>query len=282
VLEPRGENKNVLFVNASGYFMRDNRTRKNVLIKIDEIAAIYRNEKDMEEISTFIDRDRIEQKNYNLLADQYVLSKEEKAVYQILSEVHTAPLSKIANIIRPQNIVDEKDTEGDLYKEVSMGDIPNCGYIFTHSREKYFKENVSRAERNRLRRYDVLLSTTGTVGKVGIVPENIGDNYIAGQNLQILRFTDKLQAIAIYMFFKSEIGQAILRSLTVDSTIPRVQSEALKSIRVPRLSKEELEEKEKMFDREIELYRKIESIKEEIDGIHKRFIPNLSIADVKS
>ena len=65
--------------------------------------------------------------------------------------------------------------------------------------------------------YDILLSSKGTVGKVALIGE-IKELLIASQAIQVIRLNNvsdgkKEDAIVLYMFLKSDIGQAMLKQL---------------------------------------------------------------------
>ena len=144
-----------------------------------------------------------------------------------------------------------------------------------YGRLQLISSQIKKLDTYRLQPYDVLLSTKGTIGKVGIIGE-IDRPMVASQALQVIRIQDeslrKERAIELYMFFKSELGQAMLKQLVAGVAMPQIATSDIKKLKIPVLNDKEREKVLAGFEKEIQLYRQLEEIEKEIESIHASFL----------
>jgi type I restriction enzyme M protein len=153
-------------------------------------------------------------------------------------------------------------------KNEEAGFLLECGKI------KQIGSQYRRLQTYRLEPYDVLLSTKGTIGKVAIVGET-SETMIASQAVQVIRLKDidkKDKAIALYMFFKSTLGQTILLTLQSGVAMPQISTAEIKKLSIPLLSKEQEKRLISSFKDESKMYNEIEKINENIRSIHSNFL----------
>lgn len=181
-------------------------------------------------------------------------------------------LAHLAEIVRTPLFKTETTKNAHPFYVVSIKDFPDAGYLATPAKRIYLDHNASRAERFTLRPHDFLVTIVGTVGRVTIVPDGCGCNWIPATNMLRLRFSvrAKEQAIALYAFFKSPLGNATLNALVHGTSIPLVAKRPFSAIRVPVLNEFVEREAAELWAREQDLYdeslRTLEAAKRVFDS----------------
>jgi len=74
------------------------------------------------------------------------------------------------------------------------------------------------------------------------------------------------------MFFKSNLGQSLLKQLVAGVTMPLIATSEIKQLKIPILSKIEKEQVLLNFNNEIKLYNEIDKINTNIEQIHNNFL----------
>lgn len=246
--------------------------RRLTLNNLDEIVSIYENKEELENISRLVTPDEIINNNYSFAIDRYIISKEIAEVQKKLQSFELVKLEDIADIRRSQLFKDEG--EGKEIYEVSPSDFNKAGFLLECGKIKQIGSQYRRLQTYRLEPYDVLLSTKGTIGKVAIVGET-SETMIASQAVQVIRLKDidkKDKAIALYMFFKSTLGQTILLTLQSGVAMPQISTAEIKKLSIPLLSKEQEKRLISSFKDESKMYNEIEKINENIRSIHSNFL----------
>lgn len=272
VINKQKNDDRVQFINLKdeSFIKRDG--RKLVFKSLDEILDIYENKKEIENISCFVSNEEIINNTYSLAIDRYVVSKEAKELQKILEKFELVSLEDMADIRRSQLFKDEG--EGTEVYEISPSDFSKAGYTLACGKIKHIGSQYKRLQTYKLEPYDVLLSTKGTIGKVAIVGE-ISDAIIASQAIQVIRVQSddkKEKAIALYMFFKSDLGQTILSSLVAGVAMPQIATAEIKKLGIPILTKEQEKKLIKGFNDELKMYSDIEEIHKKIKLIHTNFL----------
>jgi len=272
VINKQKDDDKVLFINLKNesFIKRDG--RKLVFKSLDEILDIFDNKKEIENISCLVSNAEVSNSNYSLAIDRYVVSQEAKELQKALEQFELVNLEEIANIRRSQLFKDEND--GKEVYEISPSDFNKAGYTLECGKVKQIGSQYGRFQTYKLEPYDVLLSTKGTIGKVAIIGE-ISDAIIASQAIQVIRIqsdTKKDKAIALYMFFKSDLGQAILSSLVAGVAMPQIATSEIKKLQIPVLSENEKKQVLLNFNNEIKMYNEINKINIDIKQIHNNFL----------
>lgn len=269
VISKHKSNNKVQFINLKddSFIVRDG--RRLVLKNLDEILDIYENKKELENISIHVTNDVIANNSYSLAIDRYVIPKDIKELQKIISNYKTVKLEDIAEIRRSQLFKDEGD--GKEVYELSPSDFNKAGFTNEGGKLKRIGNQSNKYETYKLMSYDVLVSTKGTIGKVAIIDE-ISEPLLASQASQVIRVKDKTTAIELYMFFKSDFGQAMLGQLVAGAAMPQIATSEIKKLQIPLLSNNEKKQVLLNFNSEIKKYNEIDKINTEIKKIHSNFL----------
>ncbi len=251
--------------------------RQTVFKNIDELVDIYRSRSEREGISALVDHQVIEMFNYSLAIDRYIFSSEAKKIKEKLSSYEMVEIGMLAEVRRSQLFKDEE--EGKEVYELSPSDFSSAGFTMECGKLKHLGDQSKKYETYKLRSYDILLSTKGTIGKVAIIGE-INEPLIASQAIQVIRLQNvldlKKDAIVLYMFLKSDIGQAMLKQLVVGVSMPQIATIEVKQLQVPQMPEVEKERIVDNFKKEIKMEKEIEMIKQKISEIHNNFLGEAS------
>lgn len=109
---------------------------------------------------------------------------------------------------------------------------------------------------------DIVFVIKGSVGKVSIAPEDtppVGPGgWVVGQSVAVVRINKPhAYRMAMAVFFRSDIGQELLRRLAAGATIPFLQIRELRQLRVPSLNAEEVEQAARVLTAQEVLRRQI-------------------------
>lgn len=193
--------------------------------------------------------DEIFEHNFVLTPDRYLNAGLRNRIDTLMRDADAATLPDVAEMIRPANLQKSLGEDYTIF-EASPGDIGDRGYLdqpgrsFTVDRAAY-----TRALNQRVQPGDVLLSIKGTIGVVGLVPEDVppeGDTAIwtAGQSLMILRPKKRggMDPIALYEYLTDETVAEFIKSLAGGSVIQNLGMKDLKSFPVPVPSRQIMED----------------------------------------
>lgn len=272
VINKNKTNNNVLFINLKDESFITRVGRSLAFKNIDEIVDIYTQNKEIENISVIVTNEEIASNNYILTIDRYVIPSEAKRLQKILTSFELINLENIADIRRSQLFKDEEIGE-EIY-EISPSDFATSGFTTKAKRTKKIEEQKRKFQTYKLEPFDVLLSTKGTIGKVGIIGET-QNKLVASQANQVIRLngeTKKEDAISLYMFFKSNVGQSILNSLVAGTAMPQIATSEIKNMKVPNFTKSDKEKLSLNFNDEMELYNRIDYYTNEINKLHNDFL----------
>lgn len=272
VVNKQKSDDKVHFINLKddSFIKRDG--RRLILKDLDTILDIYENKKEIENISFIASNKEIINNNYSLAIDRYVIPQEAKELQKTLEKYELVQLEDIADIRRSQLFKDEE--EGKEVYEISPSDFSKAGFTLECGKIKQIGSQYKRLQTYKLEPYDVLLSTKGTIGKVGIMGE-ISEAIIASQAIQVIRVQGddkKDKAISLYMFLKSNLGQTILSSLVAGTAMPQISTAEIKKLDVPILTKEQEKQTALNFDSELKMYNEINKIYTDIQKIHSKYL----------
>lgn len=262
----------VLFIDASKMTKRVG--KKNVLTNIATILQLLEKRESLEEVSARVSYEELKGNQNSLNPSRYIVSVDDQNIQNILEAHNTEKLRSLAVLQRSQLIKDEETKDGIEYRMVMTSDIPECGFLSSTERAIRVKEQKAKAETYRLHPYDILLGVKGSIGKVAIVGD-IGESYwLANQSFQIISVSslnEREDAIYLYMYLKSAVGQQLLASITAGAAVPQIPTSALKDLIVPFRERKLKERALKHFYEEIEIYNEIEVLKDKISNINKHF-----------
>lgn len=127
-----------------------------------------------------------------------------------------------------------------------------------------------------LRPRDVLLVVKGTVGKIGIVPDNVpppgAGGWIAGQSFVVLRGAKPgVDLRGLGLWLRSKMGQQVLDGIKTGATIPMMSISTLRKLKVFALNAPLTEAAVEILEQEEELQWQIESLQDKQAGIAEDF-----------
>ncbi len=270
IVNKNKSDKNIQFINLNqDVFLQ--KGRRVTLNDLDQIANIYLDREVIENTSSIVSNTLVAENSYSLSIDRYVLSKEAAQLNETLESFSMVELQEIAEIRRSQMFKDEE--QGLEVIEFSPSDVVDAGYTYESKKSKKIGSQENKLKTYELQTYDVILSTKGTIGKVGIVGE-LKKPAIASQAMQVIRLNDNspLKPIVLYMYLKSEIGQALLKQLVAGTAMPQIATREIKEFKIPILAESEKSCIIQSFKDEMKLYEEIEEKKIKINKIHSNFL----------
>jgi len=285
VINKNKKDDKVHFINLkhNNFLKKDG--RKVILSNFDEILDIYENKKEIENISALVDNNEIKTNKFSFAIDRYIKSKEANLIKKHLLSYKVKELQSMANIRKSQLFTNEED--GREIFELAPSDFADAGFTYCNKNNKIkqIKTQERKLQIYKLEKYDLLVSTKGTIGKVALFDKSLDceEDIIVSQANVIIRLYDikkesqehKLKAIELYMFLKSQIGQNMLKELVSGTAMPQISTDDMKKLKIPTLTKSEKEKVYKNFIKEIKTIEKIDKLKIEIETIHKSFLQDL-------
>ena len=236
-----------------------------------------------------IDLPTIKAEGYTLTIDRYLDRHARDAIEQLLDKSEVAELADLVELIRPAALMHQEDGEYTIL-EAAPGDIGEDGYVAGPSREINVDRVLYRKAFNQqLRPGDVLISFKGTIGKIGLVPDDVPAEgastiWAAGQSLMILRLKGRhrLSPYALCEYLSDEIVQEHLKSLAGGSAIQTIAMKDLKSFSIPLPDKETQNEIAAAVARRQAIHKQIEQLKAEIENERKSSWPHKELRSTQS
>ena len=215
--------------------------------------------------------DEIEENGNVLVPERYLVTNTVQRVRAFAEAQNAVPLGDIADLIRAGPL--KKGSEGEYtIREASPGDIGSSGYLQRPERSFSAEEGVWFAARKQIvRPGDVLITSKGTIGVVGLTPDGVPDVsdqeiWTVGQSLMIARIKPNapVSPIAVYQYLSSEPVREFMRSLASGSTIANFNIADMRALPIPVLDEREKQRIETEFadmqdhyERLAELQRKV-------------------------
>lgn len=214
--------------------------------------------------------DEVFEHNSVLTPERYLNAGLRDRINTLLRGADEATLPDVVEMIRPTNLQKSLGEDYAIF-EASPGDIGERGYLGQPSRSfTVDRATYTRALNQRVQPWDVLLSIKGTIGVVGLVPDDVPHEggtaiWTAGQSLMILRPKKRggMDPITLYEYLTDETVQEFIKSLAGGSVIQNLGMKDLKSFPVPVPSKQIMEDVRARF-----MAR--QALLDEVADIHQR------------
>ena len=227
----------VRFVNADNALFKEDISRtKTRLINVDKLIEVILTSPDSEAVKNVSTQDIIFN-DAQLQVNRYALGVTERKVASLLATMECKRLEDIAILGKPSATI--ASDNGITIFEVGASDIPDYGFIRTATKQIMVDSKVGKSDSQFLLPRDIVLITKGSLGKVGIVPDNVpapGDGgWIAGQSAVVIRVkkSSGIDPRALFMLLKSDLGKELVKTLASGSAIPFVQLRELKQLPIP-------------------------------------------------
>jgi type I restriction enzyme M protein len=214
------------------------------------------------EHSTLVSSAEIAKNDYQLMVSRYIRSSAFDALDGALDAGGAVALEDIVRFIRPAPITATapKSEMSEKVLEVGVGDLPEHGYIRAPQ-----KRIALAALKNELRPHDILIAVKGSVGKVGIVPPDLANTWVAGQSCLILRLAPNCAHTprSLLLYLRSAIGRACLARITSGSAVPLIQLRELRKLPVLLPASEQRIAAEEAFGQLETLQQQIAAMREQ-------------------
>lgn len=280
-LEQAAPHAEVLFVDGSAerFHKRDGKGRTTLTGWHELLQAI--NQRLTSEHATAVASQVIKENDYQLMVSRYASSPIDEA----LRKGEVVPLEELVEFIRPLPVGAAGSAE-DLpveALEVGVADLPEYGYIRNPQKRVRLV-----ALKNELRPLDILITVKGSVGKVGIVPPDLDETWVAGQSCLILRLRDGRRAHrhstphSLLLYLRSAVGQASLERFTSGTGVAVIQLRELRKLPVMIPTLQEQAATEQAFGQLVTLQQQIEDLSAQQQQLAMRFWPLPGLANAET
>ncbi len=272
VLNMKEPQHTVRFVNAEADCFHEAISRARARAKLTDIDGIVARATGVleDEYVVKVKTEGIIKNDSMLQVNRYVIGESTQKITKLMASSQTQKLENFVSILRP--IPRPPVNKGLIVLEVGTADLQEFAYIAPPVKE--VRLDIATAQRNEnlfLKPFDIVITVKGSVGRVGIAPEDVpppGEGgWIVGQAAVILRVTNRKimhpKALAVYL--RSPLGQAMLGGLALGATIPLIQQRELQQLPVVVPAMEEVAGICDILDKQA-------SIKEEIDGLKAQLV----------
>lgn len=232
----------IQFINADDIY-ESVRRGKNILNdeNINFILDIYRNKKEIEDVSIIVDLQDID--NGNISPSKYVIKTKFETQNFGKVKIHLENLNSqrklenIADFYRGINVTSKnvQDANG-RYKIINLADIKD-GEVDIDSLPRYTIENNARVEAYKVEAGDIVISNKGAT-KVCIIPEHEGEVLIS-QNFLGLRLKGGNNPEYVKEFLESPIGQYLIESRKTGTAVTMINTKDLKELPIACLDAED-------------------------------------------
>jgi type I restriction enzyme M protein len=282
VLDKEEPSDKLFFVDASSEHFYEFRRGRGLadsggrrLKNVDEIVSICR-QRDTRIYGHEVTWEDCEDNDYNLLADRYVASSEDRRLQALLkNSEEVTELSEVAEFFRTQSMKNELDGDGVDCFEVSVGDIEGDGHVRNPGKSILLEERALGKLRNQiLKPNDILLAVKGSVGRVGIIPSDldVDEPWFANQSFLVLRL--KLNPyihnpLVLFRYLSSPAGQSLIRSRVGGATVPIIQTRDVHSLPIIVPSRKEQDEIAAEQGKIATIYEEIAKLQAQVNELKK-------------
>ena len=233
----------------------------------EENSELVEKEDYFKDVESYVDKiniNKIKSNDYDWNFKKYLISSEDKKLLEILQNRDVLSLSSIVDFIRPLSL--RRDPIGPELNEVMVSDINNIGIVNSAEKTTLVSEEfLAKSNLPLTKKGDLVISIKGTVGKVGIISEDL-PNTIPGPSLCILRpyESSKIKAEFLLQYLRSYMGQQMIKRSSQGGVIPFISIADLKNLNIPIPTIEEQNDAQKKSARLKELNESIEKMQEEL------------------
>lgn len=210
------------------------------------------NPKDQKRVA-LVGEDALREANFSFLPDRYLLSGSLAEVESALAEAQSICLEDVARIERPKAPMAIKELPEDppiQAFEITPSDITDGVVHQPRRRVAFNADQADAVEKITVGHGDILVSTKGNVGIIGMVPMQadasslLGTPWIISQSLAIIRLEDR------DLFGRPEVLNAVLtapwvreklESMSGGSAVRTLPISALRSLQLPLPTMDEIE-----------------------------------------
>ena len=253
----------VMFINLSGGEFRD-RERSSRMFTVLNNPAVEILKSGLTgteyELCKKVSYSEIESGGQVIPPSRYVLSAEVQSSQEQILKGSTR-LSEIVDFVRVQ--VGRKENEGELYYEVTAGDINPAGLVEQPERAIHLSKD-NPALKSQLRQNDLIFAIKGSVGKVGLIT-GTPCNWVVNQSFVILRLKNKDWPVEfVFRQLKSNAMKNYIQSKTTGSVIPSLTMAELRELPLIAPTPHLVEKQKFRHERQIKLVKQIRELQKEL------------------
>jgi len=211
----------------------------------------------------------IRSQDYSLTPERFL--DKSAAVFEERKD-ESVSLGDIVTILKPQLLPETKGDNGIAVQEVSPGEMPCYGYLESSPRIRYVDAKIFKTRSSQIvETDDILLSTKGTIGKVGLCkPIQGGLPLLPSLSSVIMKLkgSSPIQDPRyLVMYLRSPAVQHMLTKLAVGVTVQNISLGELRSLPVWVPPLEEQMKLIRAFERHMELERQSAAIATEQEAV---------------
>ena len=253
----------VMFINLSGGEFRD-RERSSRMFTVLNSPAVEILKSGLAgteyELCKKVSYSEIESGGNVITPSRYVLSAEVQSSQEQILKGSTR-LSEIVDFVRVQ--VGRRENEGELYYEVTAGDINPAGLVEQPERAIHLSKD-NPALKSQLRQNDLIFAIKGSVGKVGLIT-GTPNNWVVNQSFVILRLKNKDWPVEfVFRQLKSNAMKNYIQSKTTGSVIPSLTMAELRELPLIAPTPHLVEKQKFRHERQIKLVKQIRELQKEL------------------
>ncbi len=253
----------VMFINLSGGEFRD-RERSSRMFTVLNSPAVEILKSGLAgteyELCKKVSYSEIESGGQVITPSRYVLSAEVQSSQEQILKGSTR-LSEIVDFVRVQ--VGRKENEGELYYEVTAGDINPAGLVEQPERAIHLSKD-NPALKSQLKQNDLIFAIKGSVGKVGLIT-GTPNNWVVNQSFVILRLKNKDWPVEfVFRQLKSNAMKNYIQSKTTGSVIPSLTMAELRELPLIAPTPHLIEKQKFRHERQIKLVKQIRELQKEL------------------
>lgn len=269
VLNPVGGIDTIQFVNADIPHFRESVSKaKYQLINVDKLVTQIMSNAETDN-QVYVSLTDVLENDAQLQVNRYVLPESTKRLQAILNQSPTVVLKSLVSTVRPMPVISQDEDSIEVW-EIGAADLPPYGYISTPGRGlKVEPLTITKHAKQFLRPFDIVLVVKGSVGKVGIVPDDVPPpgpgGWIAGQSAIVLRIDnrDLIDPRALFLQLRSELGRELLNGIVSGATIQLIQLRELERLEVLRPDAAVCQQAIEALEKEARLQKEINHLRQE-------------------
>lgn len=210
-----------------------------------------------------VSREEIKANDYQLMVARYARSGTIDAVEAALRQGEVRALEDMVEFIRPAPIIPSgtETEDGIEVLEVGAGDLSEHDYVRQPSKTVRLP-----MLKNRLQPLDILIIVKGSVGKVGLIPPDLTEDWVASQTCLVLRLPTGRQRAqhspqSLFLYLRSPLGKACLQRIFSGAAVPLIQLRELRKLPVLIPTAQQTHEMDRVFDQLVAIQREIDHLR---------------------
>ncbi|MDU7240409.1 N-6 DNA methylase [Clostridium sp.] len=234
--EARRRNK-IQFIDLTNFVESIDRRNNTISIEgVEKATEAYR-EFEEDEISFILDERKLDEKNYDLNAFDYIKSERLKESFYAIEMTEFKNIASIRRGVQVNKGKLDALNTGDerTHYLISIGNIVDGKIVVDESDKIQIERKWERVYD--VEKGDLLVTSKGTQFKVAIVEENI--NAIISANLFIIRpYKDKYLPEVLKYYLESELGQELVQGIIKGTSIKSISHKDIQELSIPKIDME--------------------------------------------